>query len=79
MNRAPTEKVRLNLMIGGRRTSLMLETGVWNSLTEICRREEVSLDELCNTIIDEAAPETSMASALRMKTLTYFLERARAA
>jgi predicted DNA-binding ribbon-helix-helix protein len=67
----PTKRVKLNLSIHGRRTSLELESAVWVSLTEICRNEELSLDELCEQIV---APTQgiSMASAIRIHVLTYF-------
>ena len=67
----PTNRVKLNLSIHGRRTSLELESAVWDSLTEICRNEELSLDELCEQIV---APTRgiSMASAIRIHVLTYF-------
>jgi predicted DNA-binding ribbon-helix-helix protein len=65
------QKVRLNLSIQGRRTSIALEAGVWDCLTEICRREELSLDELCDAIIAESE-DISMASAIRISALEYF-------
>jgi predicted DNA-binding ribbon-helix-helix protein len=40
-------------------------------LTEICRREELSLDELCDAIIAESEG-ISMASAIRISALEYF-------
>ena len=74
VDRAPTEKVRLNLSIRGRRTSLALEAGVWDTLTEICRREETSLDELCESIVAKSK-DISMASAIRIRTLEYFMQQ----
>jgi predicted DNA-binding ribbon-helix-helix protein len=72
MNELPmTQKIRLNLSIQGRRTSIALEAGVWDCLTEICRREELSLDELCDEIISESEG-ISMASAIRICALEYF-------
>jgi predicted DNA-binding ribbon-helix-helix protein len=69
-----TQKTRLNLSIQGRRTSIALEAGVWDCLTEICRREELSLDELCDEIISQSEG-ISMASAIRICALEYFRER----
>jgi predicted DNA-binding ribbon-helix-helix protein len=72
MNELPmTQKIRLNLSIQGRRTSVALEAGVWDCLTEICRREELSLDELCDEIIGQSE-DISMASAIRICALEYF-------
>lgn len=50
----PTEKVRFNLSIKGRRASLALETGVWDTLAEIRRLEETSLDGLRESIVVKA-------------------------
>lgn len=69
----PTQRVKLNLAIQGRRTSLELEAAVWDSLTEICRKEELSLDDLCERIV-AATEGISMASAIRIYVLTYFKE-----
>ena len=68
---SPTRRVRLNLTIEGRRTSLALEAGVWDTLTEVCRREEQSLDALCEQIVAESEG-VSMASAIRIYVLEYF-------
>jgi predicted DNA-binding ribbon-helix-helix protein len=69
-----TQKIRLNLSIQGRRTSIALEAGVWDCLTEICRREELSLDELCDAIIADSE-DISMASAIRISALEYFCKK----
>ena len=70
--RDPTEQSRRNMEIFNRRTSFALEIGIWDSLVEVCRREGVSIDELCETIISKS-PDTSMASAIRIYTMDYFL------
>jgi len=67
------KKIRLNLTLKGVRTSLALEDGTWKTLTEICRREEMSLDELCEYIVERRSPpNASMSSAIRMYALSYF-------
>jgi predicted DNA-binding ribbon-helix-helix protein len=72
----PTDRTRINLSIDGRKTSLALEKGVWDTLTEICRREETDLDGLLERIIAAADDDdVSMASAIRMHVLGYFMER----
>lgn len=78
MEHMATKKVRLNLAIRGKRTSLALEAGVWDSLTEMCRKEETSLDELCEDIVAQSKG-VSMASAIRIAVLEHFAERAAAA
>nr|WP_169400833.1 MULTISPECIES: ribbon-helix-helix domain-containing protein [Thalassobaculum] len=62
---------RRNVTLGSRRTSVSLEEQVWDGLTEICRREEVGLDELC-TAVEIRRVDSSMSSALRVFLLTYF-------
>jgi len=62
---------RRNVTLGSRRTSVSLEEQVWDGLTEICRREEIGLDELC-TSVEARRVDSSMSSALRVFLLTYF-------
>ena len=62
---------RRNVTLGSRRTSVSLEEQVWDGLTDICRREEVGLDELC-TAVEIRRVDSSMSSALRVFLLTYF-------
>ncbi|MCR9071557.1 MAG: ribbon-helix-helix domain-containing protein [Alphaproteobacteria bacterium] len=62
---------RRNVTLGSRRTSVSLEEQVWDGLTEVCRREEVGLDELC-TAVEQRRVESSMSSALRVFLLTYY-------
>lgn len=58
-------------MIGARRTSVSLEERVWDGLVDICRREEISIDDLC-TVVNERRIGSSMSSSLRVFQLTYF-------
>ena len=62
---------RRNVTLGSRRTSVSLEEQVWDGLTEVCRREEVGLDELC-TAVETRRVDSSMSSALRVFLLTYY-------
>lgn len=66
-----TTRVRKNLLIGGKRVTFSLEAIVWDTLTEICRRESLCLDELCDMAVAKSG-DISMASALRIVTLRYF-------
>lgn len=58
-------------MLGDRRTSVSLEDQVWDGLTDVCRREEISIDELC-TKVERLRVGSSMSSALRVFLMTYF-------
>ncbi|MCR9077307.1 MAG: ribbon-helix-helix domain-containing protein [bacterium] len=62
---------RRNVTLGNRRTSVSLEEQVWDGLVDVCRREEVGLDELC-TRVETRRVGSSMSSALRVFLLTYF-------
>ena len=66
-----SDRQRKNIMIGPRRTSVSLEDRVWDVLVDICRREELSIDELC-TRVNERRLASSLSSSLRVFQLTYF-------
>jgi predicted DNA-binding ribbon-helix-helix protein len=77
MAHAQTRITRMNIIVEGRRTSLALEAGIWDSLTEMCRQQQKSLDETCEDIVREA-DGVSMASAIRTAVLKHFMARAAA-
>lgn len=62
---------RKTLFVDGQRTTINLEQSIWDGLIDICRREEQSLDELCDSIAIRRG-QASVTSALRMATLLYF-------
>lgn len=62
---------RRNVTINDRRTSLCLEMEIWDALLEICRRESLTLHQLCS-IIDERRQGASRTSAVRSFAVTYF-------
>ena len=65
------ERVRRNVTVSGRRTSVSLEVAMWEALKELCDRERLSAAELF-TVVDQKREEASLASALRIFALTYF-------
>jgi predicted DNA-binding ribbon-helix-helix protein len=65
------DRVRRNVNISGRRTSVSLEAAVWDALADICKRERVSQVELFSRV-DNGRLDASLASALRVFVLTYF-------
>ena len=71
---ASTRITRMNIIVEGRRTSLALELGIWESLTEMCRQQQQSLDETCEDIVRKAEG-ISMASAIRTAVLEHFMAR----
>lgn len=62
---------RRNVTIADRRTSLCLESEVWEALADICRRESLTIHQLCS-LIDERRQGASRTSAVRAFTVTYF-------
>ena len=64
-------RLRRNVTLGGRRTSVCLEDHVWEGLGDICRREAIGIDALC-TEISLRRVRSSMSSALRVFLLLYF-------
>ncbi len=69
--RGPSTLINRGVIVGGRRTSLRLEPGMWDALTEICRREEMTVHELCG-LIDERRRASSLTAAIRVFIVTYF-------
>ena len=63
--------VNRNVFIGRHRTSIRLEPAMWDALAEICRREEMSLHEVCS-LIDSRRQASSLTAAIRVFALTYF-------
>lgn len=65
------ERLRRNVTVSGRRTSVSLEVAMWEALRELCDREQLTAAELF-TLVDQKREEASLASALRIFALTYF-------
>ena len=65
------ERLRRNVTVSGRRTSVSLEVAMWEALRELCDREHLTAAELF-TLVDQKREEASLASALRIFALTYF-------
>jgi predicted DNA-binding ribbon-helix-helix protein len=55
-----------------RRTSLNIEPAVWNALLDICRRERLTIHELCTVIVEAGPNANSLSSALRIFALNYY-------
>jgi len=64
-------RLRRNVTIGERRTSVSLEGHVWVGLSDICQREAIGIDVLC-TEVDRRRLRSSMSSSLRVFLLLYF-------
>ena len=69
--RGPSTLINRNVFVGERRTSLRLEPAMWDALTEICRREDMTVHELCG-LIQEYRLASSLTAAVRVFIVTYF-------
>ena len=65
--------VNRNITVGSLRTSVRLEPEFWEALSEIARREQLSVDRLC-TIIDANAGDLGRTAAIRVFIASYFAE-----
>ncbi|MFD2264788.1 ribbon-helix-helix domain-containing protein [Lacibacterium aquatile] len=64
-------RYRRTVTVSGRRTSISIETVVWDGLEDISNREELTLAEIL-TLIDQRRLGSSLASAVRVFVLFYF-------
>ncbi len=59
-----------NIVIAKRRTTVRLESAVWDALDEICEIEDISRHALC-TMIDQARAGANRAQAARATVVNY--------
>lgn len=72
LNPASTgRRLKRNVRVGERRTTIVLEAYVWDCIDNMLQREKVSLDHFCN-YIDSVRIDSSMASSARLVVLAYF-------
>ena len=64
-------RLKRNVRIGDRRTTIVLEAYVWESIDSMLHREGVSIDEFCNRV-EATRLQSSMASSARLVVLTYY-------
>ena len=69
--RSTSTLVNRNVFVGARRTSLRLEPAMWDALTEICRREDLTQHQMC-ALIDERRRASSLTAAIRVFIVNYF-------
>ena len=63
--------VSRNVTVSGRRTRIRLEPEMWDGLTEICRREDITPHQLA-TLVDRCRNRSSLTAKLRVFILAYF-------
>lgn len=61
-----------NITLNGHRTSMRLEPAMWNALIEICRREKLSIHQICSMVAQYKAQETSFTAAVRVFAMSYY-------
>lgn len=61
-----------NITLDGRRTSMRLEPAMWHALIEICRREKLSIHQLCSLVAQHKSEETSFTAAVRVFAMSYY-------
>lgn len=72
------------LKLSGRDVSIRLEPSYWEGLEEICLREDLTVDELCDDVRDRMEQQVrhsprsgvSLANALRVFVVGYFRQAA---
>jgi predicted DNA-binding ribbon-helix-helix protein len=64
--------VMRNISVRGHRTSIRLEPQIWESMTEICRREFCTPHDVCSYVAERKPPNGSLTSSLRVFILGYF-------
>ena len=63
---SPVTKIKRNVTIDTRRTTLMLEQEIWNILDELAREEGLTIDELCQKIYLAHQGDESISSVIRI-------------
>lgn len=64
-----------SVRIGGRRTSMRLETQFWDALRDVAARERSDVGEIC-TQIAKRASHANLSSAVRVAMIDYYRELA---
>jgi predicted DNA-binding ribbon-helix-helix protein len=63
--------VSRNVTIHGRRTSIRLESGMWDALHEVARARGQTIHQFCSEV-DAARRESSLTAAIRMALLEHY-------
>ena len=64
-------RLKRNVRVANRRTTIVLEAYVWECIDSMLERESVLLDEFCERV-NQVRNQSSMASAARLVVLTYY-------
>lgn len=72
----PSRLVNRNVIAERGRTSIRFEPELWDSLQEICRREQIGIGELVRRIEQTAGLTGGRTSAVRVYVVSYFRDAA---
>lgn len=61
-----------NVHIGGHRTSIRLESLMWDGIKDIAEREKCTIHELCTIINDNKSANITLTAAIRVFIMLYF-------
>ena len=75
-NNEPPRVLRRNVRIDGRRTTVKMETQMWDALEQICAETDASVDSICSALAAMPQARTNLTSLLRLFILDYFRDRA---
>jgi predicted DNA-binding ribbon-helix-helix protein len=70
-NQTRSTLVNRNVTVNGHRTSMRLEPAMWDALEDICRRESMTVHEVCS-LVDNQRTQSSLTAAMRVFILGYF-------
>lgn len=62
---------RYNITVEGKRTSVTLEPKCWDILKDICRHENITMNDLCDLIANRRGSAKNMSSAIRVFLIAY--------
>lgn len=65
-------RIRRNVKIKDRRTSVMMERELWDALQEICVRSNRSVHEICAEVQEGLEAGENFTAALRVFIVSYF-------
>ena len=60
-----------NVVIGGKRTTIRLESAIWDAVEDLCARENMSRHDLCSRV-EASRDGLNRAQAIRAVVINYF-------
>jgi predicted DNA-binding ribbon-helix-helix protein len=68
----PSNLVSRNITVSGHRTSVRLEPEMWNGMRDICRREKLTMHQVCSFVAEAKPSNSSLTAAIRVFIMAYF-------